>query len=469
MNKYFSPLIISFIFFLIGNFVFDYLFYSNIGIALTIFILIDFIQKLGTEIPIKQLILLLASSQWIVGARLSYSFGKVHHKYFMYVDEETYMSYVVPGFIAFMIGIYFISSDLKIGSLRALFENDKKNKKLTAYSLIFIGLTSLIISRNFSIPSLYFILYLLSLLLYIGISYLFFIFPKYKYHLFLITICFAFILALKSGMFHQLLLTTTFLSFFIVPKRLKTIGKSVLVLVGFFAIYSIQIIKQDFRAIIWTGQNSNYIEVFFNLAEQKIDDSNNEQKIGDSNKHENNKKTNKENANTNNRLNQGWIISRVLYQIPSKKDYLYGKTVIEAIESSLIPRFLSPNKGGGNQSVANFKNVTGLSLGKGTTMGLSLIAEFYANFGIMGGWLSMFIYGLFLALMIRLIVVMLGNNSSIITLWIILFFFQIIKAETDLMKVLNYAVKSIVLFIILKYIFSTTNIPLFKASEKKVQ
>jgi hypothetical protein len=69
--------------------------------------------------------------------------------------------------------------------------------------------------------------------------------------------------------------------------------------------------------------------------------------------------------------------------------------------------------------------------------------------------------------MIRLVKVYLGNNSGLITLWIILFFFQVIKAETDFMKVFNYIVKSTLIFIIIKYYFSFFKVPLFRSLEKK--
>jgi hypothetical protein len=451
-----------------AHFIFSYLFldnlfYSDLGISFTIYVFFEFLRKWGNELPIKEFILLIASSQWIVGANLSYSFGKVHHKYFMYVDEYTYMSYVVPGTIAFAIGLYTIRNQLKKNQLKASFKENSKKLKITAYVLILVGFTAGIINTFFHIDSIAFFMYLTNLLLYVGVGYLFFIFPTYKYHIFSFTTTIIFGLALKSGMFHDLLLITAFLSFFIMPKRATYILKISLILLGIFAMYTIQLVKSDYRKVVWKSNDVNPIEVFFNLAEEELVN------VNENNASEDSKDLEEQNASTNNRLNQGWIISKVLQNVPKKKPFSHGTTVSEAIEASLVPRFLSPHKVGSEQSVINFKEITGLPLGKGTVMGLSIIAELYANYGIVGGWLAMLIYGLMLALIIKLIYVFLGNNSPIVLLWFILFFFQVVKAETDLMKILNFIVKSILFFLIIRYLFNVINLSLFSSFSQKLE
>src|SRR5690606_3605155 len=54
----------------------DYIFYSSFGLSFTLYIFIDFVSKLGKTFPIKEFIVLIAALQWIVGAKISYSFGK---------------------------------------------------------------------------------------------------------------------------------------------------------------------------------------------------------------------------------------------------------------------------------------------------------------------------------------------------------------------------------------------------------
>lgn len=98
---------------------YDNLMVTNIGLAFSIYIFTDFISKLGKVFPIKEFIILIACIQWIVGAKISYSLGKMHHKYYMYVEEDIYMNYVVPGVIFMTIGLFIIKSNLNIKIGRA--------------------------------------------------------------------------------------------------------------------------------------------------------------------------------------------------------------------------------------------------------------------------------------------------------------------------------------------------------------
>lgn len=454
--------IICFIFCLVIQ---GYYLSTSIGLAFSLFIVIDFITKLGKVFPIKEFILLIASLQWIVGAKISYSFGKTHHKYYMYVDENVYMDYVVPGVIALCIGLFLINTSMPIKKIKELFseENKKRNIKV-AYTLIFIGLISSVSTKFFRIPSLAFIIFLATLLLYVGVSYLFFLFPKRKWLFFTATLGVTLILSLESGMFHNLLLVASFFGFIVIPSKTNFFSKLILICIGVSFMYMLQIIKKDFREEIYSGKNVNSIEVFYNLIEREFLVTENV-----SQKSTNEKEEEQKNADANSRLNQGWIISKVLENVPSKKPFLGGSTITEAIEASLLPRFLAPNKKGTEQGLINFKEITGLLLSKNASMGLSLIAEFYANYGIVGGWVAMFIYGLFIALIIKYIINKLGKGSYLIVLWLIVFFFQVVKAETDFIKIFNHIIKSILFFMLVNWGLSFWGIKLFNRTNNKIE
>lgn len=93
------------------------------------------------------------------------------------------------------------------------------------------------------------------------------------------------------------------------------------------------------------------------------------------------------------RFNQGWIIAHVMDHVPAREPYAEGRTLADAAVFSLVPRFLFPNKAEG-ASRALFSKYTGVTLGPGTTMGLGIIGEMYANFGPAGGIVATFVYGL---------------------------------------------------------------------------
>jgi hypothetical protein len=438
--------IISFLFLGYSFFIWDYLIMTSLGLSFTLFIFLDFINKLGNELPIKEFILLLASFQWIVGAKISYNLGKQHYKYFMYVSEEQYMWYIVPAVLLFYIGIIFFPLQLSIARVKQVVENNAKKLKAAAITLVIVGLGSAIISR-FYLGSLSFILFLAETLLYVGLSYFLFLYKEYKYFITFFTLGVIMFLAINQGSFHKLLLVGSFLSFFTLSSRFKFIHKLLIISIGAGLVIIIQTVKSDLRTVVWSSNSGqNAVAVFWGLVQEEFTNVPSENSAINSKDEEA-----KEQADLNVRLNQGWIISKTLENVPKNVPFQNGKTIMASIEASVLPRFLFPNKTGVAQGLENFRKISGLDLNESTSMELSIVAEFYANYGHFGGQIAMFFYGLFLAALMRFIVVILGNDSVLISLWFILFFIQPVKAEIDFIKIINHLIKSIVFFMLLKY------------------
>ncbi len=468
MRNSLLPFLSAIIYFLYNVVFTNYLFITSIGLTFTLYIFFDFIYKIGKIFPIKEFIVLIASLQWIVGAKISYNIGKAHYKYYMYVDEETYMTYVIPGLIALFIGMNLIRTKVDFEGLQKVFNQNRMALKRTSFFLIAIGLFSTFIAGQFSISGLAFFLYLASLSLYIGIAHLFFLYPNRKWQLFFATLGTVFIISIKAGLFHDLLLIGAFLTFFLIPDKSKFLSKIIFFSIGASLIYMIQVVKQDYRNIVWEGANSSKdgrVALFYDLVEQKFFAP----PASQTNYISLNQKTeNEETSEINTRLNQGWIISKILEHIPTKRDYLEGSTIGEAISSSILPRFLFPDKKGADAALENFQIITGLHLEKGTSMGLSIIGEFYANYGVYGGWVAMLLYGVFIGLLIRFLIHSLGNGSPIMLFWFILIFYQVVKAETDFIKIINHIFKSVIFFIIIKVMFKQLNfklLPKFDSNE----
>lgn len=140
------------------------------------------------------------------------------------------------------------------------------------------------------------------------------------------------------------------------------------------------------------------------------------------------------------RLNQGWIISAIMQNVPDYEPYAEGETIYEAITSSLLPRVLAPWKksAGGRE---NFRRFTGLPIADETSMGISMAGEGYGNYGKWGGILFMFIWGLFVGWFWHLLT-WLSQYYPTLLLWTPILFLQVIKAETEFGVVLNYLIKS---------------------------
>src|SRR5208282_345065 len=100
------------------------------------------------------------------------------------------------------------------------------------------------------------------------------------------------------------------------------------------------------------------------------------------------------------RYNQGWIINRVMQNVPSGEPYANGETLLAAVKASILPRLFSPDKvrAGGRENMRRF---AGYTLGSGTSMNLGYAGEMYANFGYWGGIAGCFFYAFLLGLMFR--------------------------------------------------------------------
>ena len=431
----------------------DVYFISSIGVAFSVFIFLDFINKLGKIIPIKEFIILIASFQWIVGARISYYFGISHHKYYMYVDESTYMDYVVPSVIFFYLGLFVLNKVLNKEDIFLKFNESHSSQKSIAFLLIVTGLLSIVLNYFVS-GGLDFLFYLTELLLYIGLIYLFFIYPSKRNLIYFVVVSVLFFISLQRGMFHEFILISSFLVFYIIPPKLKFGLKLFYILIGCSFLYVIQVVKGEYREIVWYT-NANAIEVFWTLIEREfIAEESNSNYISSNDETENE-------SDANNRLNQGWIISKTLENVPKNVPYLGGESIKESIIAALLPRFLFANKATSADGLNNFKKVTGLNLSRGTAMGLSITAEFYANYGYWGGFIAIFLYGIFLAYVLRVVIETLGRNSPYSYLWIILIFLQVVKAETDFLKVFNYLTKATVLFVLIIIVFNSLGYNVF--------
>jgi hypothetical protein len=144
------------------------------------------------------------------------------------------------------------------------------------------------------------------------------------------------------------------------------------------------------------------------------------------------------------RLNQGWIISAVMNHVPSQQAFANGTTVVDAVVA-LAPRFLVPTKvtAGGRES---FRKYTGLEIGNETSMCICVLGEAYANFGEYGGILFMIAFGAFLAVYYSKVLKWTAEHPDFL-FWIPLIFYQAIKAETDMVVIVNQIFKgSIVAF-----------------------
>ncbi|RDV14858.1 hypothetical protein DXT99_12935 [Pontibacter diazotrophicus] len=360
----------------------------------------------------------------------------------MQVPEEEYLSFAVSGVVLYYIGLSLPIAGVK-NIPKEVINNigDHINSKMRgAYYLIGIGFLSSFLSP-FAPPALSFFLYLLSQLKFIGCFYLYVSDSQNKVALYVV---FAFLLleALASALFHDLLLWGMFFLFIYCIKNKVSLTKKVAALViGFFMVFLLQSVKYQYRNIAWTNTSLDAYdqsELFFGMIVDRLFSPD---VLFDP----------KANELTITRLNQGWIITRVMNYIPIHKPYAGGETIRGAFDAALLPRFLSENKAiaGGR---ANMERFTGIMLQAGTSMNISLLGEGYGNFGKDGGVIFMFLIGIVFSLILRFIILKSLVNPTYL-FWIPFLYLQVVKAETDLTTTLNYLVKATIVMVLVFYTF----------------
>ncbi|GAF04924.1 hypothetical protein [Saccharicrinis fermentans] len=403
--------------------------WTAIGVAFTCFYIYRVISNMGHKIPIIDLMTTLAALQWIIGPYIDYHNTVSHYKYHMYVPEAQYMAYAVPAIIMFRIGTLFFKDESDLNDIGNKVLSLLKSHPRLPYILVIAGLV-IPYFNTFIPPSLRFVFFLLANIKYVGAIYLLFAPSANRWIIFAVVMSLTAIASIASGMFHDLLLWAM-LTFTFVARELKlSIGSKIIIaLMGMFLAITIQSVKHEYRTYLNNGYGGNKISLFIGMATEQWSSGRIVNPSSD--------------EDMNARLNQGWIISAVMNNVPLKEPFAAGATISEGIEASLLPRFLAPNKkkAGGQE---NFKRFTGLPLGESTSMGISLAGEGYANYGRWGGIFFMFCWGLFIGWFWKKLNQW-SNFYPTLLIWSPILFLQVIKAETEFVVVLNHLVKSSVL------------------------
>jgi len=416
------------------------------GLGLSTYVLIDFVEKIGNTIPVLELILLLMCAQWVIGPYVDYNAPVQHYRYHMYVSEERYMDLIVPSLILFFLPTYYCSS--KINYVQAIKRIEAMDGNRLPLLLVVAGFVSELLVR-IAPGSIGFVFYLMNGFKFIGVFLLFYTQSRIKWRAFAVVFFFELIVVIRAGVFHELLVWGVWAFIFIsIQYKTSFLKKIMILLMGFLMMMVLQFAKADYRKKIWfEGYRGNklslFIEIFADQFTNILEGKNELQQID------------KDDASVNSRLNQGWIISKIMDNIPSKTPYFEGETVKDAVYSSIMPRFLDDSKLVGGGGKLTFKKLTGLHLTSQTSMGVSVLGEAYGNFGVEGAYVFMFLWGLFLSMFIKYIF----NKSTLIyslPLWLPIIFLQVVKAETDMFTVFNHLVKSTIFVVATLYVIRKT-------------
>lgn len=389
-------------------------------------VLYEFQKRIDQGLPLMQLCALLAVLQWTVGALFAYRTDLVEGRYAMYVGEDLYYSYALPGTCAFVLGLLAVGSSVRQRPLLRFANRD--HFPAMGFALNFIAISARIIAPG--VPSsLMFAVHVLTQLGYVGGIYFLFSRSPYRWPLFLASYVTLFRVAAAGGYFHDAILWIMLVFSYAYGLKRRDAGqKAFMLIVAGLCLFTLQGIKQDYRK---SGQKDSALLVDQMAGFWTSSDNWTSRDML---------------ANVITRLNQGWIISAVLNHVPAKEPFCNGETVKDAVVASLLPRVLFPNKkmSGGQDGFMRF---TGLDIDKkSTSMAISPLGEAYANYGRAGGIFTMLVFGLSFSTLYALLLRYAVRHPTFL-FWVPLVFYQGIKAETEFLTVMNQIVKgSIVAF-----------------------
>ena len=403
-----------------------------VGIFIFIYSFLHFFSSLGKTIPIKTIMVVISSLQWIIGPFLSYHIFPNSPNYYMIIDESRYMSYVVFGEIAFVAGLYLFSKDV-IGALYTKIKKFENNSTIFKRGLFLLVLGSIMSVILPLVPgSLRFFFFLISYSKYIGAFYILSSKAPFRWWYLAFALSFEFINSFSNAMFHDLILWMVYIyMMYAYLTKISTVNKVISLMAMALFIIIVQTIKADYREVVWQNKiqdNSQKIALATQLATQELDENSP------------NWETQSKEQNIIDRINQGWIIARIMYMVPHYEPFANGESIKRGLEAAVLPRFLAPNKmkTGGKEYFPRF---TGIILSEKTSMNLSIIGEAYANFGSIGGIIFMFLLGLFYNLTVKFVIRKASKFPELI-LWIPLIYFYTIRAESDFTTSINHIVKA---------------------------
>ena len=413
----------------------DLSWYSYFALLISLHQFFLLFYSIDHVLPVRYLLGTFMCLQMFIGPVLAYN-GLDRFQFVIYqmkVPEAIYFSYVIPAVSSFIFGLHIWAGKLKgeiidIKSIKAFTDT----RSTLPYLFIGIGFISSIISGFFS-SNFAFVFYLLGGFKFIGAFLLILGNKQLRIAELIIVYGSIIISSLGDGMFHDLLTWLIMLGAILAIKYKPGINLKLIACTSFILLsIIIQQLKGSYREATWKGQEAG-AETF--------------QKVYEAGKENNTLFNFKSLAESNVRINQGFIVTNIMKTVPSRIPYSNGAELWQILESAILPRFLAPSKlNAGDRTL--FTKYSGINIRQGTSMALSSVGDAYINFGIIGGCIFMFFLGLLYNLVLKGFLKY-SKNFPILLLFTPLVFYYPIRPDCELQTILGHLVKSCFLIFVI--------------------
>jgi hypothetical protein len=423
---------------------YDWGIYEFVSITAAFYFFLLVIGRLGKTIPVREFAAFVYILQLLIGAMLTYKFYPNIKIGYMAVNEDRYYGYILPSLAAFIMGLFlprFKYSNFSEGSLIREAKINNAEWIRVGWILIAIGWFSEIVAEVFPSEGLNFIYVLFSYFKFAGLFYVWIAGYKYKIPLTLfIFLPFAWA-SLSNGLFIEVFVWGFFIYSLFQLKKPKSFRTNLLVFaVGIVMIFLLQSVKADFRKVAWRSQRDLSFTERLSLWGDLITDLN----FSDPKARE------VANIRFIVRINQGFIVSNILSNMPARHDFANGEYIKNELIGIFVPRVLFPEKAvvGSHQK---FKDFAGWRLDERVAMSVSIMGDGYGNFGYWGGIIFCFLNGLLLNFLLHYCKKLARRERSLI-LWIPIIFTFSVRCGDEFYIITNHIFKSSILIFFVFYI-----------------
>lgn len=424
--------------------------YFAIVLALHHFMLL--FNALGYVLPVRYLLGAFMCVQFFVGPALAYN-GFDEYQYINYrmkVPEAVYFSYAIPAVMSFILGLHLFAGKLNgeiIDEYKIKLFVERHNE--LPYWFIGIGFVSSIVAGFFG-SELGFVFYLLAGFKFMGLFLLIIGTRELKVLPMVAVIGSIVVSSLGDGMFHDLLTWLIFIGSVFAIRYKFGFNTKLMACSGFiFLALTIQLLKSSYRNATGSGQEERGVGTFSKIYEEQNKDKSmfSFERL----------------APNVVRINQGFIVTNVMNNVPAIVPYSNGEEMYQVFEAAILPRIIAPNKlRAGDRTI--FMTYSGLRIRAGTSMGLSSLGDAYLNFGILGGSAFMFLLGLLYSGVLQVFYKK-SKTYPVLILFTALVFYYPIRPDCELQTILGHLFKACFLLYVMIMLFKST----FRVETQPVQ
>lgn len=419
------------------------------GLAFSVFVIVHIALTAERYIILPGLMSLVACINWVVAPWLAYHFPPSFGLFSMEVPPEPFFAFAVPATIALWLGAHLaMKSGLPTAHAPQTPMPLTKREQRFMDGLIVFALSISMLSTYLPQP-LAFFYYILSQLSFVGA--LAWMLSGTRGWVFRVAFVYLHLLVevAGGGVFYEFILWSGYLLICMAYLRRWRARLVAALLAALILGGVLNSIKSEYRGTIAVRNLDGFeqVQILGELLWNAIsgtDKAKSSANFGDSVV----------------RFNQGWIMSRVMSRVPNAEPYANGQTVLSAVVASVVPRVFFPDKEvvGSRNMFAKF---AGIQLNEHTQMTIGIAGEMYANFGPLGGVFAVFIYGYLVGWMFNGFA-RIAYHNPLWWAWVPFVMIAAIESDWNLVDILNYIVKSLIILWLVIRLFAHANVRLFR-------